>query len=276
MTNKIAVVMAQDMHINSTVGLCPPLIELDDGGTYRASRGQKWLWSCWVDYIERVRELSANYRIVVILNGDLGELDTKRRSAQLITGNKATIQRFAIDTLSPMVDLAEAVFVVRGTLAHVGKSAWLDESLAKDFDNVRGQSENIGSWWHLRHVFSGVRFDVSHHARMGGIPRTKKNAANMLAYDTISNYYAIGAPPPNIIYRGHNHQRADSGANFGDTRVWLGPAWQLATEFVHRIGQENSLADIGGDIFLCDGGRYEWIPVAYRPEEAKRVWALKM
>ena len=278
MTNKIAVVIAQDTHINSAIGLCMPSIELDDGGHYRASRGQRWLWDCFNDFVDQVKAIKSNgYKIVVVLNGDVGELDVKRRSSQLVSSNKATIMRLAIETLSPLVDVADAVFVVRGTLAHTGKSAWLEEAIAQDFDNVVSGNESVASFWHLRHVFSGVRYDITHHARMGGIKRTQANYANMLAFDTIAAYHAMEAPVPHVIYRGHNHRRADSGSNFGNTIAILGPAWQLATEFVYRIGAENSLASVGGDIFLCADGAKKWQPVNYQlPNLGRKIWAMKM
>jgi hypothetical protein len=276
MTNKIAVVIAQDTHINSAIGLCIPSIELDDGGQYRASRGQRWLWDCFSDFVDQVRAIK-DHKIVVVLNGDLGELDVKRRSSQLVSSNKATIMRLAIETLSPLVDVADAVFVLRGTLAHSGKSSWLEEAIAQDFDNVVSGNESVASFWHLRHVFSNVRFDITHHARMGGIARTQANYANMLAFDTISAYHAMEAPAPHIIYRGHNHRRADSGSNFGNTIAILGPAWQLATEFVYRIGAENSIAHIGGDVFYCDDGEVSWQPHKYKlPNLGRKVWAMRM
>lgn len=274
--NKIAVVVVQDMHINSSIGLCVPSLPLDDGGQYRASRSQRWLWDCWTDFIAKVRSIE-NHRIVVVLNGDTGELDVRRRSSQLVSPNKATIQRLAIDVLSPLVDIAEAVFVIRGTLAHVGKSSWLEEAIAQDFDNVVPCSEGVASWWHLRHVYSGVRFDMCHHARMGSMMRTQANYANVLAFDTITAYHAMEEVAPNIIYRGHNHRRADSGSNFEKTIAIMGPAWQLKTEFVYRIGGENSISDIGGDIFYCQDGLYEWDPVKYKPKNiGRKVWALKL
>jgi hypothetical protein len=123
------------MHTNSTVGICPPVINLDDGGTYRSSPVQRWLWECWLDQVERVKRIDAS-RKVLILNGDLGELDTKRRSTQLISANKAVIQAMVTDTLAPLVDVVDDVIVIRGTMAHTGKGGWLEESIAADLDHA--------------------------------------------------------------------------------------------------------------------------------------------
>ena len=45
--SRYLVVATADQHVNSTVGLCPPAVTLDDGGTYRASELQLLQWSYW-------------------------------------------------------------------------------------------------------------------------------------------------------------------------------------------------------------------------------------
>ena len=100
-----------DTHINSTVGLVRPQINLYDGGTYKASRAQRRLWDYWLDYWGSVPKAD---RIVAILDGDIIEGDTKHRSKQIITKNRSTIIRMAIETLEPALDVCEAIYVIRG------------------------------------------------------------------------------------------------------------------------------------------------------------------
>ena len=57
----------------------------------RVDTRQRWLYSCYTDFWARVSREATGYRKILILDGDLGELDTKRRSVQLITANKSTI-----------------------------------------------------------------------------------------------------------------------------------------------------------------------------------------
>ncbi len=124
------ILIVSDTHINSTVALAPPTLQLDDGGVYHASRPQRWLWDCWNDFARRCARMDG--KKILILNGDLAELDTKRRSIQLISFNKATIQRLVLESLSPLIDIADVVIVIRGTPAHSGKSAWIEEAIAND------------------------------------------------------------------------------------------------------------------------------------------------
>lgn len=100
---KTAIIAFGDTHINSTVALCTPKVQLDDGGTYHASRGQRWLWDMWLEYIAWAKDMTDGYKRAVLINGDLAELDTKRRSNQIITANKATIQATIRDVLDPLM-----------------------------------------------------------------------------------------------------------------------------------------------------------------------------
>jgi hypothetical protein len=268
-----AIYAAGDLHTNSTVALCPPKIELDDGGTYHASRVQRWLHENFIDQIERFKLIEAR-RKVAILNGDIAELDTKRRSNQIISANKDTIKTMVIDTISPLVDIVDAVFIIRGTPAHTGKSGWIEEMIAKDFDNTirPGKAETPASWYHLRNIFDGVRFDVAHHASMGSMPWTEKNAANAAATKIMWRYLIdMKQPAPHIALRSHNHRFCDSGNNY-ETRVIMLDAWTVRTEFIYRIGGENTVASVGSSVFLCDKGKVQCERWQVEPKEVRRVW----
>src|SRR3989304_9644873 len=117
------VIVTSDHHINSTVSLCVPSMNLDDGDSHRASRPQRALWESWCDMWQKVGRLPG--RKIAVLNGDLGELDTKRRTTQLVAQNKATIMALVLETLTPMLEVVDKVIVIRGTMAHEGKSQWL-------------------------------------------------------------------------------------------------------------------------------------------------------
>jgi hypothetical protein len=272
MTSTIVVV--SDLHINSTVALCPPSINLDDGGTYKASKTQRWLWKCWLDLWEKAPSLSDGDKILVI-NGDMADIDINKRSNQIISRNNATIQNMVLDTLEPAISWADKIYVIRGTAAHNGKSAWLEEAIAQDLDNTVHDS-NSASWWHLRSTCNNVRFDITHHASMGRLPHTAPNAANKLAFLSQYRYLVeMKQPPPHITIRSHNHRYADSGSNYGTFAIFTG-AWTIATEFVYRIGAENMLADIGAELFVCEDGKYKHKSIHYDYPEAKHIWLKKM
>ncbi len=268
MTSHLIVV--SDLHINSTVALCAPGVELDDGGTYHLNRSQRWLYACWREFCEEVGRLQG--RKIVCFNGDLGELDTKRRSVQLITANKATIVKMVQRTIEPLVELADSLIVVRGTPAHEGKGAWLEELIANDYDHTI-RHDGTASWYHLRTVIDGVRYDIAHHASMTANPWGRGNSANNLAHKICFAYAVqMGQPVPHIAHRAHNHIIAESSGF--PCHVQYGPAWSIATEYSYRAGYENNLSDIGGIIWTHDGGSYERKIVRFNPTASRRIWSM--
>lgn len=270
---KTAIIALGDTHINSTVALAPPKVQLDDGGTFHASRPQRWLWDGWLAFIEWAKAQTVGYRRVVVLNGDLAELDTKRRSNQIITANKATIEHTVREVLDPLMTWTDSLFVIRGTQAHTGKSGWIEEAMASDYDHTVKASEGVYSHYHLRLTADSVKLDIAHHASMPSLPWTEKNAANKIAYLTRSRYQEMDAPPPDLVLRSHNHRSADSYDNYKTRAICL-PCWSLMTEYAYRIGAENSIPDIGGLVILCDGAGYEIEKYRIEPQKGK-VWALK-
>jgi len=261
-TDKTAVVVVGDTHIGSTVGLCLPVANLDDGGTYSASQGQRWLWRSWLDFWTFTTGITQGCKRVLVLNGDIVEKDNKRRTHQIITRNDATLLRIAVSTLKPALEWADAIYVVRGTEAHTGKSAEMEEALAYDIGAEK--DGELHSHWHLRAVAGGVRMDIAHHATMGGMPWTERNAAIKLAAITWHRYMEMGKPLPHVVVRNHVHRYADSGGNY-ETFAVMAPAWSLATSYLYRIGKENDLATIGGLIFICENGQYQMLKKIYRP-----------
>ena len=268
MTTILAVV--GDTHINSSVGLCVPSTNLDDGGTYRASKGQRWLWYNWLDYWECVAKLVTQHdaKLWTVFNGDPVEGDGKNRTHQLITQNDTTVMNMTLDAIQPALEASDRLFVVRGTAAHVGLSANLEEKIAIDIEAVKCKETDTYSWWKLLLECDGVLFDITHHGKVGRLPWTKSNPLNVTATRLIMHY--AGYKLPKVAIRSHNHIYVDTFNNY-PIRVIANPAWQLKTEYSHRLDIIEE-ADIGGSIFICDGGNlYEPIIKQYKPER-QRPW----
>ena len=170
MTELVAIVA--DTHINSSIGLSLPSVNLDDGGTYQASRGQRWLWECWIDFWDSLDSLARSRAadVTVIFNGDILEADPKQRTSQLISRNPADILRMASETIQPAAVLAKRIFFIRGTASHTGISANMEEILAADTIGAIPTDDGTCSWWKLLAEFGGVLLDVVHHGPLGRKP----------------------------------------------------------------------------------------------------------
>ena len=254
------------MHINSTVGLVKPLTSLDDGGTYRSSKGQRWLWRNWLSFWDEVSTTAEKHKASVwtVFNGDLVSVKVKHESTQFNSMNMADVFPMAIDTLMPAIEVSDTLFVVRGTAAHGGLSGEKEEEIARDIGAE--MCDDNYSWWELLLECENVRFDIRHHGPLGRLPHTRGNALNRRAIEMMLMY---GNRCPDVAIQSHNHKFSTSSDEY-PIKVYAMPAWELKTEFVHRIGIIGE-ADIGGMYFICDQGEYTPVVKRYKPEAA-RLW----
>jgi len=262
----IILAISSDHHAGSTVGLCPPVFNLDDGGTYKASAAQRWLWRCWLEFAQNVQDTAKRHGTgyTAILNGDVIE-GNHHHTVQVVSNNETTQMRIAEAVLSPLLEDADAAYFVRGTPAHVGQQARLEERIAENWTNTVQDGDNY-TRWHLPLDVNGTIFDIGHHGAIGRLPWTRANSVNRIAAQTIVGAHQSGAKCPNVVLRAHWHQYADSGPNFNGVRVIAMPAWQLVTGYVNKL-QPGALADIGGLIFTCwPGGTYDLEVVRFRPK----------
>lgn len=246
-----------DTHTGSTVGLCPPRVPLDDGGEYHPSPGQRRLWGMWVEYWQEVKTQAGATPITVILNGDMVEGDAKNRSYQVVTRNKSDLIKLAAATLEPALSIADRAYFVRGTGAHSGKSATLEEQLAGDCDIAVKNEQDNASWWRLYGEVESVRLMVQHH----GPPPGRKPWARLNPLMTWAYQLSQLKPPVHLSIAAHNHRWADTGDAYPARHISL-PCWQLATEYTYRLGLVEP-PDIGGLIVRCEAGSYTVQAVRY-------------
>lgn len=250
--------IVSDLHCNSTLGLCPVSgVQLDEGGWYLPSNEQKKLWECWVEYWAIVRaRLHPGDLLHVVVNGDAIDGD-HHRTRQIISKNLAATQHeIAVEALQPALALKpHAVFVVRGTEAHVGGSAEYEERLARAIGGVRRTDDGAYSWWHLQAISQGVLLDFAHHGTVGRLPWTRPNATVSLAARIALAAVKAGRRAPDLAIRSDKHQGADSYDHL-PVRVIQTRAWQLSTAYVHKIAA-GSLPEIGGLIVTCANGKYD-------------------
>lgn len=268
--------ITSDHHAGSTIGLCPPKIDLDDGGSYQSSKLQLWIWDWWQRYWDEADRLRAKYKadLLAEFNGDITE-GNHHGTTQILSGNP-TAQAAVVDACMavPLSLKPEHMVFVRGTEAHVGKSACYEERIAlglwkDDRPVIRDEDTGTASHWQWRAEIEGVRFDFAHHGRLGTRPWTKGNVTMNLAAEIFYEHAADGEPHPHVAVRSHLHRYFDTG-DAHPVRVIQTPAWQARTAFTFRIASEN-MADIGGIFLLVDDGNVERIKFIQKTKRST-VW----
>ena len=257
-----------DLHCNSSVGLLPYSVNLDDGGTYRSSKGQRWLWRNWLSFWDDVSTVAEKHKASVwtVFNGDwVDKPNGKFLGWQFITHNDSDIKKMGIDVAEPALDVADRVFVNRGTKIHVGN---LEEQLAEDI-SAEKIGDNYSSEFLLIDV-EGVLFDIRHHGPLGRLPWTRGNALNKRAIELLLLY--TNQKVPQVAVQNHGHHYATSSEEY-PIKVYAQPAWQLTPEYAHGM-KIIEPADIGGMYFICDKGEYDPVVKRYKPE-TPRPWRAK-
>lgn len=260
--DRIAVV--SDLHACSSVGLCPPKVNLDDGGTYIHSPFQKAVWQNWLDFWQRFYALDGTK--YVVFNGDT--LD--RELGQSITNNEADMLKLTMAATEPARRANTTIFQVRGTGYHVGPAAYAEEEFATLINAEKCPDTGTHSWWHLRMEMQKVQLDIAHHTNIGGLPWTSVNPLLRLIFEIQIDNQRNGIPLPNLVARGHVHQYVDTKDLHPTTRVWTTPAWQLKTAYGFRR-VPNKITEFGGSIISIDNGNYSVEQIIYRAKK-EVVW----
>ena len=268
----IIVAVVSDTHINSTIGLSLPTLELDDGGEYKASTTQRDLWLCWNAYWDEVEQLKTRlgYRLLAVFNGDLGELDAKSRSHQIISRNKSTALRHVRAVIERPIQMADWALFIRGTQSHVGKSSWFEEEVAQDCD-IAIRNGEAASWWTFRRDIGGVVIDFQHFVRLGGKPWNVSAPLGELAVRLELDAYRRGRRLPALAIRSHRHTYADTGSNHV-VRAIVTPAFQAIPDYIPSNGVVE-MPDIGGLIITIDEGSWTVTPKRF-PWKAPKLLAL--
>lgn len=261
-------VACADMHSNSTTGLNPPIITLDNGQTVHQSVAQKRdLWDPWLACREHIKTLKRRLgcRVVVLFNGDGPDL-LKYCHHELVTVNRATIVRTAVETLTPLREIADVFLVNRGTQAHEGGSGELSELVAERLDATKCPHTGLFSWWWVTTSLENVRIEAGHrpisnstraHLRGAGARRT--------AAERTAAYLNNGDLCPDIGIFSHVHHFADSGTNY-TMRVFYTFPWQLCTAYGYNIGFGGKQDQVGMWLFHCRNGQYTVDKWTHRPE----------
>lgn len=246
------VVVVSDTHLGDSLALChPDGAALDDGGTYQPSKLQLKIWDAWEDFWSNwVPEVTHGEPFVVVHNGDA--IDGVHHSATTQwSHNLGDQSEHAYKVLKPVVDLCEGrYFHIRGTEAHVGRSATEEERLARRLGavpNAEGQHARYELWLRV----GGKLCHFLHHVGTTSSSAHESSAVNAELAAMYADAGRWSREPPMIVVRSHRHRCIEIRlpADGGYATVFVTPAWQLKTAYAWKIaGARVNTPQIGGSL----------------------------
>ena len=243
------IVAISDLHIGAQTGLCPPSVALTSGAEYKQSELQRIMYyRAWLPFVDRVQAAGP---YILILNGDILDLNVKHNGTPLISMDPNNINDAAGELLDPLIKSAQSVAITRGTPAHVGTDGCYEETLGKLIDKdypgklIKASDSSIAHP-HLMAISDDKRYDIAHHveAGVGKAQTTRATYAIRVGVAVYNRYIEAGERLPNYVIRGHYH--TPSEGEYRGIKVKCLPGWQWPTEYVYRLGGAEILSAFGG------------------------------
>lgn len=246
------VVVISDQHVGDGLGLChPDGAALDDGGTYYPSKLQRKAWDFWEEFFgEWAPRATKGEPFIVVNNGDVID-GVHHGSTTQWSHNLGDQSEHAYQILKPVVDLCEGRYYhIRGTEAHVGKSAVEEERLAKRLGAIpseEGQHARYELWLRV----GGYLCHFLHHIGTTSSSQHETSALNAEYAAMCVDAARFGREPPVIVARAHRHRNSEIRlpSRGGYATVFVTACWQLKTPFAWKVaGARVTTPQMGGSL----------------------------
>ena len=254
-------VVVSDLHSGCQLGLCPPKLKLDNGGTYRASKLQKKLWYWWnlfrTKYVPMWctnRRTGKRAPYVLVLNGDTTDGIHHGSTTQISHNHNDQLLIAHANTANWWKDdYLQAVYVIRGTEAHVGPSGEMEEIFAREIGAQPDESGNYARYDLWKRVGRGL-VHILHHIGTSASTYYEATAVQKELAEMYTEAAKAGQTPPDIAVRSHRHRFVSTSfaTKRGTATGIVTPGWQLKTPFVWRTGMRIKMPEFGG-ICVCQG-----------------------
>lgn len=247
-------VYISDTHCGCGMAICPPTVLLDDGGEYRPSKLQKKIFNMWNEFWEEfIPEATHGEPYIVVHNGDAID-GVHHNSVTQITHNLETQVEIAYKLLKPLVEKCEGRYYhIRGTEAHVGKSAQHEEALAKKLGAIPNE-EGQHARYDLRLEMGNALIHSLHHVGSTGSQAYEATAVHKELTEMFIEAARWGHRPPDVMVRSHRHRLIKISIPTNNTmaQAVVTPCWQGKTPFAWKIpGARLATPQFGGIVVSC-------------------------
>jgi len=254
---RVIVAIYTDSHAGHKWGLCPPDIVLKEEGadgqireyTPRLTPVQETLWEIHTENVRWLKEYAGDDAVIVLQTGD--PTHGTKYPDEVMTTSMYNQVRIAVGNFIPMLRIpnVEMVRVSTGTGSHEmgeGTTAYMiGEILELMFPDI-----DIGVVKHglltieMDKSENDKEIDFSHHGPSAGIRSwTKGNVARHYARDIIEEHLKDGDIPPDVILRGHVHERVSEVVTWWrdgqpvETRMIVTPPMSGVTFFARQVAR---------------------------------------
>lgn len=244
------IIVISDTHCGCQLALMPPTFQLDDGPIVSQSVVQKKIWKMWRHFWDVwVPQVTKGEPYYIVHNGDAVD-GSHHGAVTQITHNIKDQVKMAMQILKPEIDNPKCAgyFHIRGTEAHVGKSAQAEEGLASALGAMPDEKGNCARW----EMWMSIQGHLIHFTHHIGTTQSASYESTAVYKELVEAYTEAGRflqEPPDMVVRSHRHRQFEikiaTKKGYGMSIVT--PAWQLKTPFVYKLGMgRSSQPQMGG------------------------------
>ena len=263
------VIVISDLHCGCQFGLFPPEFKIDGGNIVKQSKLQAVVWEWWNEFWnEWIPMVTKGEPYIIVNNGDALDGDHHGSKTQ-ISKNVSDQQKIAEAILKPVIAKAEKYYHIRGTEAHVGKSAEHEENLARSLGAIPDETGNFARW----ELYMRLQDRLIHFSHHIGTSQSTAYESTAVYKEMVEAFNEAGRwrdSPPDVIVRSHRHRQFETriATENGYGISLVTPGWQLKTPFVYRLATGRSgTPQIGG--YLIRHGDEDDIYTRFK------VWKIK-
>jgi hypothetical protein len=224
---------------------------------YKPNAAQRWLSKTYHnEFLPDVDRIFTKYNVDHVhldLMGDMGEKDHKNRNPHEVWAKREDhAVKNALAVLNPLIEKADTVRSVRGTLAHIGNDGGLDEMIAQDCDKIITKTKGVYSEWFWEYILEGVHFETRHHGR-NRTKWTTVNGLTSLSVEIFLKRSERGEPVPDVSSFAHFHYSEHANWDRKPYPYIIAvPSWQLPSTFVYRIDPTIETPHVGGHVLIVE------------------------
>lgn len=257
-----AIITISDLHVGSTVGICPERVTTVDQGTYLPNKYQRTLLKYWRHFwsVFVPAETQGAEKVVLVVNGDVMD-GVHHDSVNLISNSWAIQESAAVRMLRTIREVCpieiQATYVVKGTPVHVGPNGESEERIAREIGAVENDLGEYASfqWWLTA---DEVPFQFAHHIGVTSSAAYESSAPMREMVAALVEASQWKQTLPLMIVRSHRHRfiPVSIPSIHGRIQSVITPGWQMRTPYVERIDRMR-MPHIGGMVFRVEGERCE-------------------
>lgn len=244
------IIVISDTHVGCQLAIMPPEFQLDSGVFVRQSKMQEKIWAMWNHFWnEWIPMVTKGEQYYVVHNGDAID-GVHHNSVTQITHNIKDQIGMAFEVLNPIIENKKCAgyYHIRGTEAHVGKSAQSEEGLAKALGAIPDAIGNHARW----DMWMSIQKHLIHFTHHIGTTQSANYESTAVWKEMVEAYTESGRwlqEPPDMVVRSHRHRQFEikTATKKGYGISIVTPAWQLKTPFVYKLGMgRSSQPQMGG------------------------------